>query len=173
MAARETEETAHSMPITIGADAHKKTHTMVSLDAVGRRLGEMTVPTSTDGHAGRGAVRGAVRRRRRRGGALRGRGLPALTADWRVTCCAPASVVRVHTRLMADARRGVRRPGKSDPIDAEAVALAALREPDLPVAQLDGPAREVKLLVDTRGPRRPVLPIANEVAPGQLRVREA
>jgi transposase len=51
---------------------------------------------------------------------------------------------------MADARRSVRRPGKSDPIDAEAVALAALREPDLPVAQLDGPAREVKLLVDTR-----------------------
>jgi transposase len=59
-------------------------------------------------------------------------------------------VVRVHTRLMADARRAVRRPGKSDPIDAEAVALAALREPNLPVAQLDGPAREVKLLVDTR-----------------------
>src|SRR5215212_4329989 len=52
---------------------------------------------------------------------------------------------------MADARRSVRRPGKSDPIDAEAVALAALREPDLPVAQLDRPTREVKLLlVDTR-----------------------
>lgn len=59
-------------------------------------------------------------------------------------------VVRVHTRLMAGARRGTRRPGKSDPIDAEAVAIAALREPDLPVAQLDGPAREVKLLVDAR-----------------------
>jgi len=59
-------------------------------------------------------------------------------------------VVRVHTRLMADARRSVRRPGRSDPIDAEAVALASLREPDLPVAQLDGPARDVKLLVDTR-----------------------
>jgi hypothetical protein len=43
-----------------------------------------------------------------------------------------------------------RRPGKSDPIDAEAVALAALRHPDLPVAALDGPTREVKLLVDYR-----------------------
>jgi hypothetical protein len=40
---------------------------------------------------------------------------------------------------MAATRRGARHPGKSDPIDAEAVALAALRHPDLPVAELDGP----------------------------------
>jgi transposase len=59
-------------------------------------------------------------------------------------------VVRVPTRLMAATRRGARHPGKSDPIDAEAVALAALRHPDLPVAELDGPTREVKLLVDYR-----------------------
>ena len=36
-------------------------------------------------------------------------------------------VVRVPTRLMAEARRGSRTPGKSDPIDGEAVAIAALR----------------------------------------------
>jgi transposase len=59
-------------------------------------------------------------------------------------------VVRVPTRLMAATRRGARHPGRSDPIDAEAVALAALRHPDLPVAELDGPTREVKLLVDDR-----------------------
>ena len=47
-------------------------------------------------------------------------------------------VVRVPTRLMASARRGARQPGKSDPIDAEAVAIAALGHDDLPVAQLDG-----------------------------------
>jgi transposase len=51
---------------------------------------------------------------------------------------------------MAAARRGGRQPGKSDPIDALAVAQAALREPGLPIAQLDGPAREVKLLADYR-----------------------
>lgn len=56
----------------------------------------------------------------------------------------------VPTRLMAGARRSSREPGKSDPIDAEAVALAALRHPDLPVAELDGPTREVKLLPDHR-----------------------
>jgi transposase len=44
----------------------------------------------------------------------------------------------------------VREPGKSDPIDALAVAQAALREPDLPVATLDGPERGLRLLVDHR-----------------------
>jgi transposase len=59
-------------------------------------------------------------------------------------------VLRVPTRLMATARRSGRQPGKSDPIDALAVAQAALREPDLPVAHLDGPTRQVKLLCDYR-----------------------
>ena len=51
---------------------------------------------------------------------------------------------------MAKARDSARTYGKSDPIDALAVARAALREPDLPIAQLDGPARQVRLLVDHR-----------------------
>jgi transposase len=37
-------------------------------------------------------------------------------------------VVRVAPRLMGQARRGQRRPGKSDEIDAVAVARAAVRE---------------------------------------------
>ena len=63
------------------------------------------------------------------------------------------TVVRVPTKLMAGARRGGREHGKSDPIDALAVARAALREPDLPLARLDGEARELRLLVDHRGQR--------------------
>jgi len=51
---------------------------------------------------------------------------------------------------MAHARDSARSYGKSDPIDALAVARAALREPDLPVARLDGPSRQVRLLVDHR-----------------------
>jgi transposase len=51
---------------------------------------------------------------------------------------------------MAGARRSGREPGKSDPIDALAVARAVLREPDLPVATLDGADRAVRLLVDHR-----------------------
>lgn len=63
---------------------------------------------------------------------------------------ASEAVVRVPTRLMAGARDGGRERGKSDPIDALAVARAALREPGLPVARLDGEARELRLLVDHR-----------------------
>ena len=59
-------------------------------------------------------------------------------------------VVRVAPKLMAGARRSGREPGKSDPIDALAVARAALREPDLPVAELEGVERDVRLLVDHR-----------------------
>ena len=59
-------------------------------------------------------------------------------------------MIRVHTRFMASARRSGRQPGKSDPIDALTVVQAALREPDLSVAALDGQTRQVKLLSDHR-----------------------
>jgi hypothetical protein len=59
-------------------------------------------------------------------------------------------VVRGGDPADGRARSGGREPGKSDPIDAQAVAVAALRHPDLPVAELDGACREVKLLSDYR-----------------------
>jgi transposase len=59
---------------------------------------------------------------------------------------------RVLTKLMASARRGGRERGKSDSIDSVAVARAALREglDELPVARLDGPELDLRLLVDHR-----------------------
>ena len=59
-------------------------------------------------------------------------------------------MVRVPPKLMAGARRGARSFGKSDSIDALAIARAALGHPDLPVAVEDHEAREIKLLVDHR-----------------------
>jgi transposase len=61
-------------------------------------------------------------------------------------------VLRVTTRLMADTRRRARDRGKSDSIDAIAVARAALREglDALPAAQLEGPELDLRLLVDHR-----------------------
>lgn len=59
-------------------------------------------------------------------------------------------VLRVPPKMMAGVRRSARTRGKSDPIDALAVARAALREPELPTARLDGPSREIRLLVDYR-----------------------
>jgi transposase len=59
-------------------------------------------------------------------------------------------VVWVPAKLMAAARSSARTRGKSDPIDALAVARAAVREPELPAARLPGVALGVRLLVDHR-----------------------
>jgi len=63
---------------------------------------------------------------------------------------AAATVLRVPPKLMAGARSSARTRGKSDPIDALAIARAALREPDLPRAEHTHASRELKLLVDHR-----------------------
>jgi len=58
------------------------------------------------------------------------------------------TVVRLAPQLMAGARQGSRSRGKSDPIDALAIARAALREgvESLPTARLAGPEREIRML---------------------------
>jgi len=132
--------------VIIGADLHKRTHTAVAIDENGRKLGQRTVGATPEGHLellewgrGLGDHRWALedcRHLSRR-----------LEAD---LVRAGESVVRVPPRLMAGVRRSGREPGKSDPIDALAVARAALREPDLPIARLDGPERDLRLLVDHR-----------------------
>ena len=68
----------------------------------------------------------------------------------RALIAAGESVTCVPTKLMAQARAGARTRGKSDPIDALAVARAALREPDLPTAHLDQECLDLRLLVDHR-----------------------
>jgi transposase len=59
-------------------------------------------------------------------------------------------VLRVGTRMTAGVRRSARTVGKSDSIDALAVARAALREPRLPAATHGPELRELKLLFDHR-----------------------
>lgn len=134
--------------VVVGADVHKRTHTFVAVDEVGRELGQRTVEATTAGH--RSAVRWA---RERFGDEL----------TWAIEDCrhlsarlerdllaAGQAVVRVPPKMMAEQRRIARTRGKSDPIDAAAVARAALRQPDLPVASHDEMSRECKLLVDRR-----------------------
>ena len=77
------------------------------------------------------------------------------------------SVVRVPTKLMAQIRVSARTRGKSDPIDALAVARAVLREPDLPVKSHDQSSRELKMLTD----RRETLVTQRTAAINQLRWR--
>ena len=132
--------------VVLGADLHKRSHTVVVIDETGRKLAERTVAATSEGHLE--LRRWAAQWRDRRWALEDCRHLSRrLEAD---LLRAGEAVVRVPPKLMAGARRGGREPGKSDPIDALAVARAALREPDLPVATLDGPERELRLLVDHR-----------------------
>lgn len=132
--------------VIIGVDSHKRTHTFVAVDEAGRKLTEKTLTATTEGHLD--ALAWSERWPERRWAIEDCRHLTRrLESDLLV---GGEEVARVPTRLMAGERRGGRERGKSDPIDALAVARAALREPDLPVARLDGVARELKLLVDHR-----------------------
>jgi transposase len=132
--------------VVLGADLHKRSHTVVVIDETGRKLAEKTVASTAEGHLE--LRRWASQWPDRRWALEDCRHLSRrLEAD---LVRAGEAVVRVSPKLMAGARRSTREPGKSDPIDALAVARAALREPDLPVASLDGPERELRLLVDHR-----------------------
>ena len=132
--------------VTLGTDAHKRSHTVVAVDAVGRQVGSVTAAATPEGHLR--LVQWAAQYEQRRWAIEDCRALSRrLEAD---LLSVGEQVVRVPPKLMAGARRSVRQQGKSDPIDALSVARAALREPDLPMARLDGPSREIRLLVDYR-----------------------
>lgn len=136
--------------IVIGSDPHKRSYTCSAVVAgTGELRSSETVQATAAGHARMLAwARGLDEQR-----------------VWAVEDCRHVSgklerfllargerVIRVPPKLMAGRRRGLRVAGKSDPIDALAVARAALEEgvDTLPTAALEGPAREVKLLLDHR-----------------------
>jgi transposase len=149
--------------VIVGADVHKRKHTFVAVDEVGRRLGEKTVNATTAGH-----VAAIMWAREQFGTDLKWgiedcRNLSARLE--RDLMSADQKVVRVPTKLMAAVRKSARKRGKSDPIDAESVARAVLREPDLPVASHDETSRELKLLTD----RRDVLVVQRTSAINRLR----
>ena len=134
--------------VIVGTDVHKRTHTFVAVNEAGAKLGEKVVPATTDGH------HTALQWARSQFGddLLWGiedcRNLSARLE--RDLLSAGQRVVRVAPKLMAQTRACARTRGKSDPIDALAVAHAVLRYPDLPVAAHDPVSRELKLLVDRR-----------------------
>jgi transposase len=137
--------------IVIGTDTHKRTHTCGAVFAgTGEFAGELTASAREAGFKellawGRGldAERiWAIEDRRHVSGSLE-----------RFLVASGERVLRVPPKLMGQSRRGERSAGKSDPIDALAVARAALREgPEtLPPAHLDEDALQLKLLLDHRG----------------------
>src|SRR5215216_4570210 len=136
--------------IVLGADTHKRSHTIAAVAAVtGELLGEQTVAVGRRGFDA--LLRWA-------------RGLDGERA-WALEDCRHVSgslerfliergerVLRIPTHLSAGARRSARQRGKSDPIDALNVARAALQEgvETFPAAHLDGPELDLRLLVDHR-----------------------
>jgi transposase len=136
--------------IAIGTDPHKQSHTAAALDAQQAQcVDELTVAAREEGHERLLSWARSLDDER----------------VWAIEDCRHVSgrlerfllrsgerVVRVPPKLMAGARRGARELGKSDALDAKAVARAAIREglETLPEARLQGPERELALLLDHR-----------------------
>ena len=133
--------------MVIGIDAHKRTHTAVGVDQTGRQLSTKTIGTTSKDHLS--LLRWATEQSGDRLWAIEDCRHLSRRLE-RDLIAAGERIVRVPPKLMANVRDGARTYGKSDPIDALAVARAALREPDLPEACLDGAERELRLLVDHR-----------------------
>jgi transposase len=130
--------------IVVGLDVHKHSLTAVAVDELGRAIAA---------HAG-AVDEGVVAWAR----SLDGERLWALEDCRHVTRTlerallgAGERLVRVPPRLTAPQRRRSRTRGKSDRIDALAIARAALQEPGLEGPRPgEGPLHELKLLVDHR-----------------------
>jgi transposase len=128
--------------IVIGVDVHKHSLTAVAVDEAGRQLDELTLEYPDAPLFAWAASLGEVR-------------LWALEDCRHVTralerqlIAAGEELVRVPPKLTGAARRAGRVRGKSDAIDALAVARVALREPDLDRPRVgEERYRDLKLLV--------------------------
>lgn len=136
--------------IVIGVDAHKRTHTLAAVDlATGTVLGQRTVPATDEGNL----------EAWRFGAGLGDERVWALEDCRHVVARLEQSLVahgervlRVPPALTVDARRVAREPGKSDVIDATAIARVVAREgvENFPAAFLDEQAMQIRLLQDYR-----------------------
>jgi transposase len=136
--------------IVIGADTHKGSHALAAVDeGTGKVRGSREIKADDAGHLA--AVRWA-------------RGLDE-DRVWAIEDCRACSrrleqallaagerVVRVPPHRMGASRKGEREPGKSDEIDALAVARAVVKDgvEQFPAAYLDEQAMEIRLLADHR-----------------------
>jgi transposase len=136
--------------IVIGADTHKGSHALAAVDeGTGKVRGHREIRADDAGHLA--AVRWA------RG--LEGERVWALEDCRHVSrrfeqalLAAGERVVRVPPHRMGASRKGEREPGKSDEIDALAVARAVVKDgvEQFPVAFLDERAMEIRLISDHR-----------------------
>ena len=136
--------------IVIGADTHKRSHTVAAVAAgTGELVGDQTVVVGKRGfdellrwaRSQDGERVWAVEDCRHVSGALE-----------RFLVKRGERVLRIPTHLTGAQRKRAHERGKSDRLDAVAVARAALQHglESFPVAQLAGPELDLRLLVDHR-----------------------
>jgi transposase len=137
--------------LTVGIDPHKHVHVAVAVDADGRRIGR-PLTVKTDAHQIESVltwIRTIVGDQPVAWAIEDGRGHARTLADGLLL--AGHQVVWVPARLMAAHRKLHAATGaKSDPVDAAAVAHAAIASPGLDRHRIDEHVRELRVLVDAR-----------------------
>jgi len=136
--------------IVIGADTHKATHALVAVDAgTGRIRGDREIKAEEPGHLA--AVRWARELDDDRAWAIEDCRHVSRRFE-QALLAAGERVVRVPPHRMGASRKGEREPGKSDEIDALAVARAVVKDgvECFPVAYLNDQSMEIRLLFDHR-----------------------
>ena len=136
--------------IVIGADTHKRSHALTAVDdGTGRVCGGREIKADEAGHLA--AVRWAREIDPERVWAIEDCRHVSRRLE-QALLAAGERVVRVPPHRMGSSRRGEREPGKSDQIDALAVARAVVKDgiERFAAAHLDESAMEIRLLSDHR-----------------------
>jgi transposase len=136
--------------IVIGADTHKGSHALAAVDeGTGRVRGQREIKAEEPGHLA--AVRWARELDEERVWAIEDCRHVSRRLE-QALLAAGERVVRVAPHRMGASRRGERERGKSDQIDALAIARAVVKDgvEKFPVAYLDEEAMEIRLLFDHR-----------------------
>jgi transposase len=136
--------------IVIGADTHKRNHTLVVLDGrTGAQRGQLQIAATDAGALD--ALRFAAGLEEERVWAIED--CRHVSARLEAALIAAGErVIRVPAAMTDQARKVSRRAGKSDPIDARAVALVAIRDgvENFPQAFCDEQAMQIRVLNDYR-----------------------
>lgn len=130
----------------IGIDTHKETLAACLVDELGTALGEGTFANDPAGH--RALLDWATASPGARIGVEGSSSFGAPAARFLVA--AGREVREVPPQLSRRERGRTRRPGKSDPADALAIARVTVREHDLPPVRLADASHEIQLLSQAR-----------------------
>jgi transposase len=132
----------------IGIDTHKDTLAASNVDSAGRETTQQTFANTPAGHAKLLAWTRScspdLSRVGIEGSANFGAGITHFLHDQGI------DVREVPAKLTGRERSRLRRPGKTDPTDALAIARITARDEDLPPARQRGPREDLKVLVDAR-----------------------